>query len=611
MKPRYRFERLLGQETEYAIRYSIRSGGLRPTRQSYETPPEPRPGHSRIFQAFRYAIKRIVKIRPGEWAFFIENFFTENGGAFNYEAVPQAPESGLIEGATPECRGPLELVLYQRAQEALLVRAIPDAMHYLERRGYPGELALIKNCRDAVGHIYGAQESYETEIARGWRLWLYRAAAPLCMLPVCAWWVTYLILLVCVVVAILLAQLSGWAAYGLLFAALDFPGRLPGFGWLRSAAAGLSDLRDRFETFTQRISKSQRFASIAAWTEYVLVYPITYVIVWPYGRLLHALAFRRERRYLTAFLISRPILSGAGTLLDGDRFALSEKATALRRIFRTSVSPRQRPLFDSGNLHKAFLLGGVGLVLLRADGLRRIFRKRVRLQIGMSDANRAQYAEFLKVGTMLLVLDAADAGYLNDAPRLRSPRRALRKFNEDPGLNARVRTRDGRDMSALEIQEWYLNAVRRFLADRTPDAEPLEVVQLWSDTLAALADDPGKLIGRLDWVSKRYLLETAGRGVEADARKRIDIGYHELGGGYFDRLESNGIAPRLVDPDRVQAAIREPSSPERVQFRSRLIRGVEFSGQRVQISWSAVRVGAWWNQRVISLDEFRKRREKT
>ena len=229
----------------------------------------------------------------------------------------------------------------------------------------------------------------------------------------------------------------------------------------------------------------------------------------------------------------------------------------------------------------------------------------------MSDANRAQYAEFLKVGTMLLVLDAADAGYLNDAPRLRSPRRALRKFNEDPGLNARVRTRDGRDMSALEIQEWYLNAVRRFLAARTPDAEPLEVVQLWSDTLAALADDPGKLIGRLDWVSKRYLLETAGRGVEADARKRIDIGYHELGGGYFDRLESNGIAPRLVDPDRVQAAIREPSSPERVQFRSRLIRGVEFSGQRVQISWSAVRVGAWWNQRVISLDEFRKRREKT
>lgn len=613
----YGFRRLLGQETEYAIRFSIPSAEPAHSDPGSEFEPEPeesrlkRPGHSRVFHAFRYAIKRIVKTRPGEWLFFLENFFTENGGAFNYEALPQAPEAGLIEGATPECHGPLELVLYQRAQEALLLRAIPDALRYLYRHGFSGDLALIKNCRDAAGHIYGAQESYETDLAYGWRLWVYRAFLVVCLIPVLLWWGVYFLLLAAIVVVALLGQITLWFLYSLAHGLLDLPGRIVRSEWLRAPARRLAAFRSKLVGLARKLMRNERFLGMVAWAEFLIIYPVTYVILWPYASLLHLLAFRRERRLLTAFLISRPIISGAGTLLADDTFALSEKGTALRRIFRTTVSPGQRPLFDSGNLHKAFILGGFGLVLLRFDGLRRLFRNRVRLQIGMSDANRSQLAEFLKVGTMLLVLDAAEAGYLNDAPRLKNPRRALKTIIYDPGLCAKVKIRDGRVMTALEVQRWYLDAVNRFLADRSPEAEVLEVAQLWAETLDALERDPGKLIGRLDWVSKRYLLETAGRGTDAIARKRIDIGYHELGGGFFDRLEETEIAPRLISQDRIQAAIFQPSSPERVQMRSRLIRGVEFSERRVQISWNSVRIGYWWNQRVISLDEFRRHRDRS
>ncbi len=615
----------MGQETEYAIRFSARAdwssqddgwSAAFADEASETSGPDAsaasrarRPGHSRVFHAFRYAIRRIVKTRPGEWLFFLENFFTENGGAFNYEALPQAPEAGLIEGATPECRGPLELLLYQRAQEALLLRAIPDARRYLRRHGHLGDLALIKNCRDAEGHIYGAQESYETNIASGWRLLFYRLLSPICLLPVLAWWTVYLCLLAAIVVAALAAQLSGWLLYGFVYGLLDLPGRLVQSEALRRPARALRKVRDWLLASARRLIRSDRFLSIVAWAEYLVIYPVTYVILWPYAWLLHWLAFRHERRLLTAFFASRPLVSGAGTLLDGDRFALSEKGTALRRIFRTSVSPGQRPLFDSGNLHKAFILGGFGLVLLRFDGLRRLFRKRVRLQLGMSDSNRCELAEYLKVGTTLLVLDAAEAGYLQDAPRLKSPRAALRRINLDPTLQSAVATRGGGAMTALEMQRYYLRGVERFLADRAPAAEPGEVVRLWAETLDALEADPGKLIGRLDWVTKRYLLETAGGGIEAAARKRIDIAYHELGGGYYDQLRNEGVTLRLLDDAAIQAAIFQPSSPERVQLRSRLIRGVEFSERRVQISWNAVRVGYWWNQRVISLDEFRRRRE--
>ncbi len=483
----YVFRRLLGQETEYAIRFRSLAS------QAEASSGAGRPGHSRIFQAFRYAIRRIVKTRPGEWLFFLENFFTENGGAFNYEALPYAPEAGLIEGATPECHSPHELLLYQRAQEALLLRARPDASRYLERRGHRGELGLIKNCRDAEGHIYGAQESYEVEIARGWRLGLLRAVTAISLGPAVLWWLLYLLLVSALVIVALLVPAIAWLAYGLVYLLVYLTvgglGEVLGLHALAAPLIGLRRLRASVARWIGSLAESEALHRLAAWGEYLLVYPFTYLGVLPYGVALHALAFRRERRLLSAFLISRPVLSGAGTLLDPETgsFALSEKATALRRLFRLSISPSQRSLFDSGNLHKSFLLTGFSVVLLRPASLRRLFQRRTRMQIGMSDSNRAQLAELLKSGSMTLVLDAAEAGYLNDAPRLKRARRALRLINGDPTLSCRVPLRDGRSLGALEIQQEYLAGVRRYLADFAEvDERATEIVRLWGETLEAL-----------------------------------------------------------------------------------------------------------------------------
>ncbi len=118
------------------------------------------------------------------------------------------------------------------------------------------------------------------------------------------------------------------------------------------------------------------------------------------------------------------------------------------------------------------------------------------------------------------------------------------------------------------------------------------------------------MFGRLDWVSIRYLLESAGRGIEAAARKRIDIGYHELGSGFFDAFEERGLAARSWSDAEIAEAIHRPASPDRVQLRSRMIRGLVFGEKRVQISWSSVRIGHRWNQRDISLDAYRAEQER-
>lgn len=222
----------------------------------------------------------------------------------------------------------------------------------------------------------------------------------------------------------------------------------------------------------------------------------------------------------------------------------------------------------------------------------------------MSDSNRAQLAEYLKVGTTVLVMQAWEAGHLNQIPRPARPLKALRRLVADPSLKAEVLLTSGEMKNALQIQWDYVRAVREYLRQSVQvPLEHQEILGLWEDTLTLLAHDPGKLVGRLDWVSKRYLIETSGRAASFEAKKKIDIGYHELGRGYFDKLERDGIAPRLVSEEEAARAVTEPSSPARVRLRSRLVRGLAFKGRRMSVSWSSVRIGNWWRRKIIHLHE--------
>ncbi len=183
-------DRLQGLENEYAIRF-----------RSFAD----RPDHHDVFLAVRAAMATFVDTAPGERN-GRDPFFVSNGGSFCYEAVASAHDGGLIEGATPECRGPAQTLLYQRAQEALLLKALPRAQAALASAGHPGELALLRNCRDAEGHIYGAQENYEAEIASGPTLLLLR----LCLVAMCgvsavvtlSLWALLLVLILPLIVAL-------------------------------------------------------------------------------------------------------------------------------------------------------------------------------------------------------------------------------------------------------------------------------------------------------------------------------------------------------------------------------------------------------------------------
>ena len=166
----------MGLETEFCIRRSASSSSAR------------RPSTKEVCRAILDALERVVAAAPGEregWPRYQR--FVQNGGAFSFEVTRADANDGVLESATPECRGASQLLLYERAQEALIQRALPLARRQLAAAGCDSDIAIVKNGRDAEGHVYGAQENYEAEIARGWRLLAYRLVVAALLPGILCW----------------------------------------------------------------------------------------------------------------------------------------------------------------------------------------------------------------------------------------------------------------------------------------------------------------------------------------------------------------------------------------------------------------------------------------
>ena len=239
----------------------------------------------------------------------------------------------------------------------------------------------------------------------------------------------------------------------------------------------------------------------------------------------------------------------------------------------------------------------------------RLFGSRQRLQIALGDSNLADTAEYLRVGTTLLVLDAIEAGEMPSVPRVRRPIRSLRAVCGDPTLATRIPLAGGGWATALEIQRFYLEACRRFL-DRRPErsaGSPRRAAPLGAGA-GCLADDPQSLVGTLDWVTKQFVLDKAGRGASWEVRKKIDIRYHELSPqGYFQRLRTTGIVVDLLDRDEIEHARRNPPAGTPAAVRGRYIREFAADDEEIAANWHAVYLGHGRDCSVVWLDRFRQR----
>jgi proteasome accessory factor A len=205
----------------------------------------------------------------------------------------------------------------------------------------------------------------------------------------------------------------------------------------------------------------------------------------------------------------------------------------------------------------------------------------------------------------MLVLDCIEAGELPEPPRLRRPIQSLRAVCADTELGHCVETTH-EPCTAIELQRFYCAACRRYLS-RHGDAplEAWQILRLWEQTLDALTNDPQSLVGTLDWVTKKYMLENAPHDSSWLSLKKLDLKYHELSpAGYHRVLTEHVEVPSWVTPEEIERATRLPPLHTPASMRGRLIREFLGGDEPLAVNWRMVRVGRGVGSRTFRLSDF-------
>jgi proteasome accessory factor A len=281
---------------------------------------------------------------------------------------------------------------------------------------------------------------------------------------------------------------------------------------------------------------------------------------------------------LVPFLVSRQVIAGAGkvgteALESGHvpgQYQLSQRADFMETELGVDTM-HNRPILNTRD---------------EPHANRNKYR---RLHLIIGDANMCEYATVLKVGTTQLVLDLIARGAAPDI-ELEQPVAAVKQLSRDPDLKAVVRLKNGRRLSALELQEQYCEAARRELAGSDEESDWL--LKEWSEALSLLSQDRSQLVGKLDWVTKQCLLETFMReeriGWDDSWLASLDLEYHNVNPeqGLYLGLEAEGKAWRMTTDDVIEAALRNGPNDTRGGLRGVCVQ--RFSDQIKSIQWEQI-----------------------
>ena len=200
-----------------------------------------------------------------------------------------------------------------------------------------------------------------------------------------------------------------------------------------------------------------------------------------------------------------------------------------------------------------------------------------RLHVIIGDANLAELATYLKIGTTSLVLNAIEGGIRFDDLQALDPPQAVQTISHDISLAREIHLADGRSMTALAQQREILRRVTEFCRDHTVPEWSADVLAEWSDILDRLAEDPMGCADCLDWPAKLALLDglRTRDGLEWDSPKlaALDIQYSDIDPdrGLYNRLAARGRIRRLLTDEEIEAAALTPPTDTRAWLRGQAI----------------------------------------
>ena len=315
------------------------------------------------------------------------------------------------------------------------------------------------------------------------------------------------------------------------------------------------------------------------------------------------LAFDDLVQALIPFLVTRPVLVGAGRVGIGQRsqrpgFQISQRADyvetdiGLQTTFnRPIVNTRDEPHADASRFRRLHVING--------------------------DANRFDVPDYLKIATtdlLLWYLERASArgrrlGALGRVRLTGDPVEEHWAVSHDTALAHALATACG-PMTALEIQRAHLAAVVGALCEDYGGVEPGHVgeetaaaIALWDETLsvlegyAAAQGTPGgpgataRAAALVEWIAKKQLCDAlrmrTNAGWDDPRLAALDIRWADLraGHGIADRLIAAGRTRRLIADAEAEAAAGDPPPGTRAAIRGA---AVARDGAVVAASWTSL-----------------------
>jgi proteasome accessory factor A len=206
-----------------------------------------------------------------------------------------------------------------------------------------------------------------------------------------------------------------------------------------------------------------------------------------------------------------------------------------------------------------------------------------RLHVIFFDSAIAHGSALFRVGPMQLILTLLELGLVNPRLILDDPLTALQCYSRDPTLKAHAELISGERLTALELQQLYIEETKRYAAQGVFDgvvSRAGEIIAAWEDTLNKFANSDWMAVARrgIDWVLKKLAIERA-----MEQRPELEWNSHEVkvidhlyssldDDGLYWSYEASGFVEQLVTPDRIAHFMANPPEDTRAWTRAMLLR---------------------------------------
>ena len=288
--------------------------------------------------------------------------------------------------------------------------------------------------------------------------------------------------------------------------------------------------------------------------------------------------FERITQVLTPFLVTRPIFAGSGKVgaengTSPADYQISQRADFFETLVDLNTMVR-RPIINTRDEP-------------HSDSAR--YR---RLHVIVGDANMAELSTYLKVGTLSIVLELLEAGAELPKINLEDPVNTIKQVSRDMRVQESLKLTDGTSSTAIAVQRAYLKAAQGYFACHELNQVTKDVLVRWEDVLDRLEKDPRSLVRELDWVAKRYLIESymdrKSCGWDDPRVRLMDLQYHDVRPekGLYYTLERSHLIERIVLDHEIARAEMNPPVGTRAFFRGQCVR--KYPNVVYGASWTSV-----------------------